>query len=68
MRDPLLDGGEAEIFKGLIHLGLFGLGVTCAAYNLMAWAQRRETHLLKNVIVYGALVLYEGAQIRRHLQ
>jgi len=67
MKDPLCEGGEAEIFKGFIHLGLFGLGVTCAAYNAMAWSQRRENHLLKNVIVYGALAWYEGVQISRHL-
>lgn len=68
MSDSLLDRGEAEIFKGLIHLGLFGLGVTCMAYNLMAWGQRRERHLAKNVLVYGSLAAYEAVQIERHLQ
>lgn len=67
MRDPLCESGEAEMFKGLIHLSLFGLAVTCTSYNAMAWGQRRQWHLAQNVLVYGALAAYEAAQIRRHL-
>ena len=67
MTDPLCEAHEAEIFKGLVHLALFGLAVTCANYNTMAFVQRRERHLAVNVGVYWALVWWEGKQISRHL-
>lgn len=62
-----LQPGEAEPFKAGVHLGLFGLAVACVGYNLMAWTERRERHLLQNVAVYGALTLYEYQQIRSHV-
>jgi hypothetical protein len=68
MAEKVLQCGEAEYFKATVHLGLFGLAIAAGLYNLMAWTQRREGHLLKNVGVYSALVVYEAAQIRRHLQ
>lgn len=62
----LVQPGEAEGFKAGVHLGLFGLAVACLGYNVMAWGERRQSHLLRNVVVYGALAVYEGYQIKRH--
>lgn len=64
--DVLLTAGEAELFKGGVHLCLFGLAMMCFGYNTMAWSQRRERHLLTNVFVYGGLAWYELHQLRRH--
>ena len=60
--------GEAEGFKAGVHLGLFGLAVACLGYNLMAWGERKDRHLLRNVAVYGALTVYEYHQITSHVK
>lgn len=68
MDDCLLNAGEAEKFKAAVHLGIFGLAVTCCSYNLMAWGQRRQRHLLSNTLVYAGLSVYEAVQMNRHWQ
>lgn len=66
--DALLTHGEAELFKGGVHLCLFGLTAMCFGYNLMALSQRHERHLAANVAIYGALSWFEFRQIIRHLE
>lgn len=68
MTDDLCVSGNAELFKASVHLSLFGLVVTCLEYNMMAYSQRREGHLLRNIVIYGGLAFYEGAQIVHHLR
>lgn len=68
MSDPLMCSGEAEVFKFSWHLGLFGLALTAAAYNGMAWGERRQQHLLVNTLVYLSLAYWESRQMQRHLQ
>lgn len=65
--DVLLMPGTAEVFKGGVHLCLFGLIVMAAGYSAMAWGQRRERHLAVNVGVYAALAIFEFKQLARHL-
>lgn len=64
----LTNEGESERFKGLIHLCMFGLAVTCTGYNLMASCSRRDTHLAVNAVVYAGLSWFEARQILRHLK
>lgn len=66
--DALANPGHAEQFKAGVHFGIFALAAMCFGYNLMAWAQRRDTHLAINVGVYGGLMEYERQQIVRHLR
>jgi len=66
MADELMNCGQAEGPKAVVHLGLFALTITCLAYNAIAWDQRREKHLLTAVSVYSALATYEFIQMRRH--
>jgi hypothetical protein len=68
MSDPLFNHGNAEQFKGFIHLGIFALASMCLGYNALAYGQRGERRLLTNTGVYALLLLYESTQIQRHLQ
>ena len=65
--DVLCESGEAEEFKLLVHLGVFGLAVACAAYNGMAFGQRRTRHLFVNALVYLGIAACEKRQMQRHL-
>lgn len=70
--------GEAELFKGIIHLLLtLCLGFTCLGYNAMALFSRKEKgedgpkvekRLLINIFVYTFLFLFEMFQIQIHLK
>lgn len=66
--DECFEEGVGEGFKAGIHLGLFGLAVACLAYNTLAFTQRREKHLARNIGVYSFLAWYEAEQIRAHLR
>jgi len=66
--DPVFCAKQQEEFKLGVHLGLFGLAMTCGLYNLGAYIARRETHLALNVGIYGGVVAWEVDQIRRHAQ
>lgn len=65
--DPLCLPGEAEVFKFGWHLGLFGLALTAAGYNAMAFSERRQRHLFVNAFVYVGIAWWESHQMRRHL-
>jgi len=66
--DPVFCIQQQEGFKCGVHLGLFGLAMTCLLYNLGAFLGRRETHLAMNIGIYGGLAAWEADQIRRHTQ
>lgn len=66
--DPLLAAGHLEGFKLAVHLGIFGLSMAAALYNLGAWLARRERHLAVNACVYVGLVGWEAWQVERHAQ
>lgn len=66
MNDPLLEAGQSEKYKAGVHLLLFGVAAVCAAYNGLAWSQRRERHLLTNLILYSGLSWFEVHQLARH--
>lgn len=63
----LLNSGEHETLKGSVHAALGLLAGVCAAYNVLAWAKRRETHLAVNAAIYGALVALECRKVAHHL-
>lgn len=65
--DPLLQPGTAELSKGIIHTIMFAGHAMCFAYNVMAYMQRRETHLATNVVVHGLGVVWEFGQVLDHL-
>lgn len=60
--------GEAEVFKGGVHLLLLCLSSMCLGYNAMAFTSRREVRLLVNLGVYAALTWFEGVQMLSHLR
>ena len=64
----MLHPGEHEPAKTVVHVTVGLLSILCLSYNLAAWWLRRERHLGVNVLVYGGLAIYEGFQVRRHLQ
>jgi hypothetical protein len=66
MTDPLLRSGSGEEFKAAVHLGVFGLAIACLGYNALAYSQRKERHLLSNVVAYTGLAAFEVYQMDRH--
>lgn len=58
--------GESEGLKYAVHGGMFALASVCAGYNLIAWAIRGETHLVRNAAIYSGLAALELAQMERH--
>lgn len=62
----LLEVGEGEATKAAVHGALGLLALTCLVYNAAAWCVRREAHLSRNVVLYGALVAVELAQLSHH--
>ena len=55
-----------EVFKGWFHQGLFGAFCVGTAYNGMRWFATREHRNAVNVVLYGALAVYESCQVRLH--
>lgn len=67
MSDDLLQSdGRSEIFKGSIHLALFGLAAMCAAYNLGACVLHPCRRLTQQAIGYGLLAAFEATQVQAH--
>lgn len=62
----LCDRGSAEPYKAYCHGLMFTLAVLFTAYNVTAYRHRREPHLLRNTLLYGALAVVEALQIGRH--
>jgi hypothetical protein len=63
----ITNSGEQEELKTAIHAAMLGLSVLCLGYNVMAFARRRETHLARNIALYGALTAVEAIHVRHHL-
>ena len=63
----LTDQGKHEGFKASCHLVMMMLAGSFTLYNTVAYIRRRETHLAKNVIVYGALTALEILQATTHV-
>lgn len=66
MTDPLCEPGHAEGFKAAVHLSVFALAAMCLGYSAMALSQRRQRHLVMNVVTYAALAVFEGYQVLKH--
>lgn len=62
------DAGSSEATKGAVHGALFTLAALCAVYNGCAYLKRREPHLVRNAVVYSALMVYEVVNVRHHCQ
>lgn len=62
----LVERGTAEGFKCGVHLALFGLAVAALGYNAMAWSERRQFHLARNVVVYASFAAYEAVMTMHH--
>lgn len=62
------DAGSCEGLKLATHRALEGLAAAALAYNAIAFARRRETHLAVNVLIYGCLVAFEGYVCQQHSQ
>lgn len=60
------DHGSHEGLKGGTHIALGTLAAVCFAYNGLAWLLRGESHLARNIVVYGVLLAYEAETVRRH--
>jgi hypothetical protein len=58
--------GSNETAKGLWHLGGLVFAGGAALYNLCAFAQRRQSHLVINAMVYCALTAWEVEKTRHH--
>ena len=61
-----LEPGDHEAVKAMAHGTLGLLACLCVGYNGAAFLARRERHLAVNTVVYGALVVFEALQWRRH--
>ena len=60
--------GEREGVKGGVHGAACLIASAMAAYNIVAWCLRRETHLGINAVVYSLAVGFEVKQTMHHLQ
>lgn len=64
---PILQCGNCEPLKASVHGAVMGLAALCAAYNFAAWLTRQQRHLAVNTMLYGAVVAWEAAHVRHHL-
>lgn len=64
----LFEAGSCEPLKLGVHRAIQGLAAIALAYNVIAFARRRETHLAVNVVLYGALVAFEDFVCLQHEQ
>jgi hypothetical protein len=64
----MLDNGECEPAKAVVHGVLMAMVTVCAAYNMAAWLKRRETHLAINAVLYSAAIWWERCHVVHHLR
>lgn len=66
----ILQSRTGETAKGTLHLGMFGLAVTFACYNAVAYGARekgqRDGRLLFNAALYVGLAGYEAFNTHCH--
>jgi hypothetical protein len=60
--------GTGEPIKAGIHGSILGLALLCFGYNAIAYCFRKEPHLVRNTIIYGALSALETVQLKKHLE
>ena len=58
--------GHGEPVKLAVHATLGAAAAACLAYNVAAFAARRERHLARNAAIYGAILALEVAHVRHH--
>ena len=63
----MLDSGNCEPFKAVVHGVVLTLAAVCAAYNSAAWLKRRQRHLAINAIFYTTMVWFERCHVLHHL-
>ena len=66
-RMRVLQSGQAEPLKAVVHGLALGTAALCGVYNLAAWLVRRQKHLAINSVLYGAVVVWEFTHVRHHL-
>ena len=64
----MLDSGQCEGMKAVVHAVLMATVGVCAAYNTAAWLKRRQRHLAINAVIYSAAVWWEHCHVRHHLR
>ena len=64
----MLDSGQCEGMKAVVHAVLMATAGVCAAYNSAAWLKRRQRHLAINAVIYSAAVWWERCHVMHHLR
>jgi hypothetical protein len=64
----MLDSGQCEGMKAVVHGVLLATVGVCAAYNTAAWLKRRQRHLAINAVIYSAAVWWERCHVLHHLR
>lgn len=64
----MLDSGQCEGMKAVVHAVLLATAGVCAAYNTAAWLKRRQRHLAINAVIYSAAVWWERCHVMHHLR
>lgn len=62
----IFHSGEQEHLKAGVHAASGALALLCAGYNVIAWTQRRERHLMVNSLAYALLTVWEAVKVRHH--
>lgn len=65
--NSFIDAGVGEDLKALVHGGALVVSALMAGYSLVAWLRRRERHLAVNAALYTSMTLWEGRQMKHHL-
>lgn len=63
----ITDSGQHEGLKLAVHGSILGLAVLALGYNIAAYKRRKEGHLGRNVVIYGALAAFEVVVMAHHL-
>ena len=61
-----VQSGESELVKGGVHCATGVLVAVMAAYNIVAYWHRRESHLRTNAILYSTLTVLEARKTIHH--
>lgn len=67
MSPPVLQSGNCERVKAVVHGVALATAAVCGGYNIAAWLVRRERHLAVNGLFYSAAVMFEIVHVRHHL-
>ena len=64
----MLDSGQCEGMKAVVHAVLMATVGVCAVYNTAAWLKRRQRHLAINAVIYAAAIWWEHCHVMHHLR